>query len=109
MSCYHVNAVFDGAPVCGIHFDPRLLAIPPADGLAIVADLLLPISYEVEQSSVRPITRGDANRLIVAAREAALAYSETLGEGLSVGKCFSFTHEDGQTWYVVADLDKDRA
>src|SRR3954470_14527093 len=108
MSCYHVYAVFDGAPVCGIHFDPRLLSVPPQEGMAIVADLLLPISYEVEQSSVRPITRGDANRLIAAAREEAIAHSASLGEGLSIGKCFSFTHEDGQTWYVVTELTKDQ-
>ncbi len=108
-SAYHVIAVSDGEQVTGIYFDARLLAEPPAPGMAIVADLILPVSYEVEHSSMTPITRSDASQMIDSARRAAIEHSASLGKGVRVGKCFSVTHPDGQCWYEVTSVTGTKA
>jgi hypothetical protein len=105
----YVTAEVDGQDIPGILFDPRLLSETPDTGMAIVADLIRPMSYEVDESVLADITWYEAHRAIDEARDAAIADSRRLGPGIAVGKVFALIHEDGNAWYVVTKLTATKA
>jgi hypothetical protein len=108
-SRYYVTAEVDGQDTPGILFDPRLLSETPEPGTAIVADLILPMSYEVDGSTVSDLTWYEAHRAVDEARDEAAAYSRRLGPGIAVGKLFALPHDDGTSWYVVTKLTPTKA
>lgn len=109
-SRYYVTADLGGGEeIIGIYFDQRLLAEHARPGSVILADVILPMSYEVEESSISDLTWYEAVRFVDAAREDAVAHSRELGPGIAVGKAFSLTHEEGDIWYVVTDLTDSEA
>jgi hypothetical protein len=104
-SRYYVTADLGGGEeIIGIYFDQRLLAERAEPGAVILADVILPMSYEVDESSVHDLTWYEAVRYVDAAREESVEHSRALGPGIAVGKVFSLTHEEGDIWYVVTDL-----
>ncbi len=108
-SRYYVTAVVDGEDVPGILFDQRLLSETTGPGVAIVADLIRPMSYEVDETAISDITWYEAHREVDEARDEAIGYSRRLGPGIAVGKLFALTHEDGNAWYVVTKLTPTKA
>lgn len=105
----YVTAEFDGEEIAGIYFDQRLLSPPVTAGTAIVADLVLPVSYEIDASEIDELTWYEANRLVEDAHDQAVERSRRLGPGIAVGKLFSMKLEHGTAWYVVTDLTASKA
>jgi hypothetical protein len=100
----YIHAEFDHEEITGIYFDPRLLAEDPEPGTAIVADLLRPVSFQVDEATISDISWYDASRIVETAKAEAVALSEELGSGIAVGKLFTLPHEDGEAWYIVTEL-----
>ena len=103
-SRFYVTAEFHGETITGIFFDQRLLSETAAPGMAIVADLILPVSYEIDEAAITELSWYEANRVIEVARGQAVEHSRGLGAGIAIGKLFSLAHEDGDVWYVVTEL-----
>lgn len=82
-------------------------------GVAIVADALLPETYLVKDADLTDIpmewsatNKDEYTRYVETEFEKAQALSDSLGDGVKVGKLFGIGVGDGTAWYVVTKVNK---